>query len=95
MRKSIIHIRKKILPVLRENKVSRASIFGSYARGEETKKSDVDILVEINDNRSLTEIIGLKLLLEKRLKRKVDLVEYNTIRKELRANILKEELRIL
>lgn len=95
MKKSIKEIREKITPLLKENKVSKAGLFGSYARGEEKKGSDVDILVEIKDNRSLTELIGLKLLLEKRLKRKVDLVEYSTIRKELKESILNDEIRLL
>jgi uncharacterized protein len=95
MNKEIANIKEKILPILKENKVSRAGIFGSIARGEQKKNSDVDILIEIKDNRSLTEIIGLKLLLEKALKRKVDLVEYELIRKEIKSNILRDEIKIL
>ena len=95
MTSAVMRIKEKIVPILIRNNVSRAGLFGSYARGEETKNSDVDLLVEINDNRSLTEVIGLKLLLEKRLKRKVDLVEYNTIRKELRSMILREEIPLI
>ena len=92
---TIQEIKEKIVPILKEHKVARAGIFGSYAKGEHKKKSDVDILVEINDNRSLTEVIGLKLVLEKCLKRKVDLVEYETIRKELKDSILSNEIKIL
>jgi len=95
MNKEIKIIKDKIGPILKKNKVTKAGIFGSYARGEQNKKSDVDILVEINDDRSLTELIGLKLMLEKNLKRKVDLVEYCTIRKELKDSILNDEIRLL
>jgi len=95
MNKEIEAIKQKIIPVLKKNKVTKAGIFGSYARGEQNKKSDVDILVEINDDRSLTELIGLKLILEKNLKRKIDLVEYCTIRKELKDSILNDEIQIL
>ena len=95
MNSLIQEIKEKVIPVLKENKVAKAGLFGSYARGEQKKNSDVDILVEINDNRSLTEIIGLKLLLEKILKRKVDLVEYNTIRKELKDSILNNQIPLL
>ena len=95
MNNLIIEIKKKIIPILKENNVSRAGLFGSYARGEQKKNSDVDILVEINDNRSLTDIIGLKLLLEEHLKKKVDLVEYNTIKNELKDSILKEEIPLI
>jgi hypothetical protein len=95
MNKAIQEIKEKIVPILKEHKVTKAGIFGSYAKGEQKKKSDVDILVEINDNRSLLEVIGLKIVLEKCLKKKVDLVEYETIRKELKDSILNNEIKVL
>ncbi|MDO8528765.1 MAG: nucleotidyltransferase family protein [Nanoarchaeota archaeon] len=92
--KTIKEIEKKIIPILRKNKVKRAGIFGSHARGEQKKSSDVDILVELDEKLDLYDVIGIKLELEKVLKKKVDLVEYDTIRKELRDNILREEIPI-
>lgn len=95
MSKSIEKIKEKIIPVLKEHNVTKAGIFGSYARGDEKKTSDVDILIEMNDGKGLMSIIGLKLLLEKKLRRKVDLVEYSLIRKELKKRILNEEIPII
>ena len=63
--------------------------------GEQTEKSDVDILVEVNDSMGLIAFISLKMLIEKAIKRKVDLVEYAGIRKELKKNILNEEIPII
>jgi len=94
MAKQIIEIQKKIAPILKEYNITKAGIFGSYARGDFKKKSDVDILIELDDKYDILELIGIKLKLEKILKKKVDLVEYATIRKELKKNILKEEVRI-
>jgi len=88
-------IKSKIMPILKEYKVTKAGIFGSFARGEQKKKSDVDILIKIHDDASLLTLIGLKLDLQEAVKRKVDLVEYETIRKELKENILNDEIRIL
>src|SRR3989344_6447434 len=88
-------IKQKILPILKSQKNSKARIFGSYARGEQKKKSDVDILVKTEDNVGLMEFIDLKLKLERILRKKVDLVEYATIRKEIKDNILADEIRIL
>jgi|SRR3989344_9195975 len=88
-------IKQKILPILKSYKISKAGIFGSYARGEQKKKSDIDILVEVNKNMGLLEFIDIKIHLEKTLKRKVDLVEYATIRKEIKDNILNDEITIL
>ena len=45
MRKAIAQIKKKIEKPLRDAGVVRAGIFGSYARGEQTKNSDIDILI--------------------------------------------------
>ncbi len=98
MKKSDIEVEKikeKIVPILKSNKISKAGIFGSFARGEQKKRSDIDILVEIPDNRSLLEVIKLKILLEKTLKKKVDLVEYELIRKEIKEYILNDEIQII
>ena len=95
MNKEIEAIKQKIIPILKKNKVSKAGIFGSYARGEQNGKSDVDILIEIGNWADLIDLARLKIALEKSLKRKVDLVEYVGIRKELKESILNAEIQIL
>ena len=92
--REIDEIKQKILPILKDHKVTKAGIFGSYARGEQKKKSDVDILVEISDDVSLLGVIRLKNVLEKALRKRIDLVEYALIRKELRERILNDEIPI-
>ena len=94
MLNSIQKIKKKIIPILKKNDVIRAGLFGSFVRGEEKKNSDVDILVELKKDLSLIDVIKIKLELENSLKKKVDLVEYNTIRPELKNFILREEVLI-
>ena len=93
--KEIDKIKKKIIPILKEQKVTKAGIFGSYARGEQKKKSDIDILAKLPESWSLLEVAHLKSLIEMALKRKVDLVEYEKIRKELRKYILNDEIQII
>ena len=88
-------IKNRILPILREHNIKKAGIFGSYARGEQKKRSDVDILVKIPESWSLLAVAGLKTRLDIRLKKKVDLVEYELIRKEIREVILKDEVQII
>jgi len=92
---NIEEIKKKVTPILKEYKIIRAGIFGSFARGDNKKKSDVDMLVETQKQMGLLELMGLKLALQKAIKRKVDLVEYETIRKELKEQILGDEIIIL
>ncbi|MBI3622874.1 nucleotidyltransferase family protein [Candidatus Pacearchaeota archaeon] len=94
--KEIEKIKSQITEALKKNKVTQAGIFGSYSRGEQNKNSDIDIAVEINDkNMSLLGFIGLIRLLEKLLKKKVDLVEYSAIKPRIKERILREEIRII
>ncbi|MFH1586189.1 MAG: nucleotidyltransferase family protein [archaeon] len=92
----IEEIKNKIVPILKKNKVVRAGIFGSYARGEQKKNSDIDILVEIDDkDLSLIGLIGLEIELAKLLGRKIDLIEYPALHSLLKERILKEEVKII
>ncbi|MEK6917697.1 MAG: nucleotidyltransferase domain-containing protein [Nanoarchaeota archaeon] len=94
--KEIERIKNKIKNILKKNKVKRAGIFGSYARGEQKDNSDIDILVEIDDKEmSLLKFINFKNKLEEILKSKVDLVEYKLVRPEIKENIFSEEIRII
>ena len=95
MKTDIQKIQQKVLPILKRHRVIRAALFGSFVKGTMKKSSDIDILVEIKDNISLLDFVGIKLELEEALKRKVDLVEYSTIKSLLREKILKEEVSIL
>jgi len=63
--------------------------------GEIEEDSDIDILVEIEDDISLLDFLGIKLEIEEILKRKVDLVEYSTIKPLLKEKIIKEKVGIL
>ena len=71
-------------------KVIELGIFGSFVRGEQKKRSDIDILVEYSELPDLLKLIELENRLQKLLKRKVDLIEKSGIRTELKERILKE-----
>jgi len=95
MKKNIKEIKRKILPTLQRYDVKRVGLFGSFVRGQMTADSDIDILVEIKKDISLLDFVGLKLEIEEALNRKVDLVEYDTIKPLLRERILSEQEIIL
>ncbi len=76
--------------VQQEYKVSELGIFGSFVRGDQKKRSDIDILVEYSELPDLLKLIELENRLQKLLKRKVDLIEKSGIRTELKEIILKE-----
>jgi len=84
-------IRRKILPILKKHGVTKAGVFGSWARGESKEGSDLDILVELPEGKSLLDLARLKIELEERLGMKVDVLTYNSIHPLLRDRILNEQ----
>lgn len=88
----------KIIPeikkILKDNKVKKAGIFGSYARGEQKKDSDIDILVEPPKGIGFG-FVRIQFELENKLKKKVDLVSYNGLSPYLKSKILNQEVRII
>ncbi|TSA46408.1 hypothetical protein D4R51_00205 [bacterium] len=96
MKNNIITIKKAIVPILKRNGVVKAGIFGSYARGEATKKSDVDVLIKVKAKKfSLFDLVGLELELKKALGKDVDLLTYDGIDPLLKDRILNEEVIII
>ena len=97
MNLTIAEIKKKIVPILKRNDIKHAAIFVSFARGEATKKSDIDILIEYknDDDKSLFDLAHLKVSLEDKIGKEVDLVEYETIHPRLKKQILQEQMIIL
>ena len=76
--------------------IESLAIFGSFARGEATEQSDVDILVEYKTkNKSLFDLVDLKFDLEEILDCKVDVITYNSIYWRIREQILAEQVVIL
>lgn len=72
---NIIDALKKIL--FYDGRVNAAWLFGSVARGEDTYKSDIDLMVELKDDKkySMFDLLDLEHLLSEPIKRKVDVVE--------------------
>ena len=94
MNKSISKIRPLVLEKLRTSAI-RIGIFGSFARDEATKNSDVDILVELKKTKSFFDLVRLERELSAVLKRKVDLLTYDSVNPLLKERIFSEEVRIL
>lgn len=87
-------IKSKIRKILKRHGVVRAGIFGSYARGEQKKASDIDVLVKTAKPMGF-DFVGIKFDLEDALGKNVDLVSYQALHKLLRKQILSEEVRII
>ncbi|MEM3381890.1 MAG: nucleotidyltransferase family protein [Candidatus Bathyarchaeia archaeon] len=76
------------MPILKSYDVKRAAFFGSIVKGELEEKSDIDILVEFEGEKSLFDLVGLKIELEELLGRKVDVLTYNSLHPLLKDKIL-------
>jgi len=74
--------------------VNTLGIFGSYVRGEQKKKSDVDILIDLSVPISLFGLIDLEDQLSELLCKKVDLVLKNELKPRIGEHILKEVIYI-
>ncbi len=88
-------VEKIIAPILKRHGIKKAGLFGSITQGKLGKNSDVDILVDFRGNKSLLDLVGLELELEKKLGKKVDLLTYKSINPLLKKRILSEEVRVL
>jgi len=84
-------IAKKVTPILKSQGVIKAAFFGSFARGEAKKNSDVDFLVKFKNQKSLSDLARLKFMLEAEIGKKIDILTYASIHPYLRKQILKEQ----
>jgi len=92
---TVDQVKQTARPILQRYGATRAGLFGSLARGDLNKQSDVDILVEFPAPIGLIAFVGLQQELAKALGRKVDVVEYETIKPRIKERVLAEEIAIL
>jgi len=84
----------KILSIAKNNGISKISVFGSTIRGEDTVDSDIDFLVEIDDDCSLFNIIRFKQEVEDIVGRKVDVVTDQSVHWTLKEQIINEAVQL-
>lgn len=71
-------------------KAREIGLFGSFVREEQDAGSDIDLLVEFDEEADLFDLVGLALFLEEKLQRKVDVVPKSALRAEIRDSVLRE-----
>ena len=91
MKQAVVNKLKNFFPAY---PVEKAWVFGSYARGEQTRKSDVDVMVRfVKDARvSLLDYAGIIVDLEKVLHKKVDFVEEGQLRRWAQESAEKDKI---
>ncbi|MBN1287218.1 MAG: nucleotidyltransferase family protein [Anaerolineae bacterium] len=82
--------RDEILRIAAEYGAFNVRVFGSAARGETGPASDVDLLVDFEEGKSLLDLIGMKQALEDLLGCKVDLVTEDGLHHRIKRNVLDE-----
>ena len=88
-------IKKQIVKILKEKKIKKAGIFGSYARGEQRKNSDVDVLIEPSKKMDLFDLTEIEINLKEKLKKEVDMITYDSIHHLIKERILNQEINII
>lgn len=86
---------KKAKPILRNYKIKKASVFGSYARGDQKAKSDFDLLIQAPKGMSLFGLVGLERALKEKLGVDVDVVTFRSVHPLLKPYINKDQIRVL
>ena len=87
---TVVKILKSHQEDLLNQGVRKLSIFGSVARNESSKESDVDILIDFDSKRGLFAFVGLKSYMESILHCEVDLVTKNALHPALKSRILRD-----
>ena len=85
---------EKISSFLKQEGATKVAVFGSYVRGEERPESDIDVLVEFSENKSLLTMVRIERELSEFLGVKVDLITEESISPYL-SNGIKREAKVI
>lgn len=94
-----LHTKEQILKLLEENRkqikelgVSKLGLFGSYAKGEQTEKSDIDFYVEFEEGKkTFDNLMNLAFYLEDNLGQKVDVLTDKSVSGRFR-NVMERDI---
>jgi len=89
-------LEEKLAEICRKNDIVFMAIFGSFARGEQSRKSDIDIAIEFerNSEKSLLDLVRVENELRKVFKRKVDLGIFSSLNPYIVEDV-KKEMRVI
>jgi len=82
-------------PILTKYQIKKSAVFGSFARSEHDKKSDIDILIEFKPGAGgLLQMVRLKRDLEKATRRSIDLGTFRSVNKLIKAEVQRDLIKI-
>lgn len=86
---------RELKPILLQRyKVREIALFGSFVRGEQSVRSDIDVLVEFEESADLFDLLGLELYLSDTFQRPVDVVPRQALRVELQESVLRQAVAV-
>lgn len=89
---------QKLIEICRRHKINFLAIFGSYARGDYSEKSDLDLLIrfpeEVDDEITLLDFVGIEQELSEELQVKVDLLTEDSISPYIKKYIM-DDLKVI
>jgi predicted nucleotidyltransferase len=88
-------IQNIIVDLLKNYNPVRVSLFGSFARDENTSQSDIDILVKFDQTYSLLQIIAIENELSEKIGIKVDLITEGSLKNERIKKSIQNDLNII
>lgn len=86
------HLSQQIIALLKPYGPERISVFGSYARGEATDKSDLDILISFKNQIGLLQLIHIEQELADQLNLEIDLVTENSVKDPVLKKFIERDL---
>ena len=77
--------------LIKKYNVARIGVFGSVVRGEDTKNSDIDLIVDFKKTIGLMDLVGLEFYLSDRIGKKVEIATRNSLSPYIKDKVLKQE----
>ena len=91
MNQVIINKLKELKPILKEKYgIEEFAIFGSIAKGTDTKDSDVDIAILKDNKKSFFLLLSAKTFLEEQLSRSIDIGDFDSMKTFIKNRIKKD-----
>lgn len=90
----LIDRKSEILTLADKYGATNIRVFGSVARGEDTESSDIDLLVDLEENRRISDIFALKQDLQSLLNKNIDLLEERSLHWYVKPQILSESMSV-
>ncbi|MFQ5981625.1 MAG: nucleotidyltransferase family protein [Candidatus Heimdallarchaeota archaeon] len=85
---------ERIVNFLQQYKIKRIAVFGSFARDAETTESDIDLIVEFQERKSLLDLVTIEIALSEAIGIRTDLLTEKSISPYI-IDAIKSEMKVI